>query len=192
MKDQIWNLSRKEKKIYLTFDDGPTKGVTEKVLELLHDYDAQATFFCLGKQIESNPFIFQSIIDQGHAVGNHSYSHLNGWETNDDLYYDDINKCQILFHSTLFRPPYGKISRQQVKILKEQFTIVMWDVLSGDFDHTISAEKCYQNVVKNAENGSIIVFHDSEKAATLCLKTLPRILDFYKNKGFEFCKLNLP
>lgn len=184
-----WNFSRNTKKIYLTFDDGPTEGVTESVLEILASYNAKATFFCVGQQVERNTKIFQQIINEGHAVGNHTYSHKKGWKTKNEDYYQEVKKTSELVNTKLFRPPYGKISRKQISYLSKDFKIIMWDVLSYDYDKTLSNEICYKNVINNAKNGSIIVFHDSKKAQENVLPTLTRVLKYYSAKGFSFEKI---
>ena len=149
----IWNIPNNKQKIYLTFDDGPTPKVTEWLLGVLKHYDIKATFFCVGNNVEKHPLIFQRLIDEGHAVGNHTYNHLKGWKTDNQSYLDNVQRCQDVFESNLFRPPYGKIKRSQTKIINQQYLIVMWDVLSGDFDQKTSPEKCLQNVIKHVKVG---------------------------------------
>lgn len=203
-RNQIWSFSSKEKNIYLTFDDGPTPEVTDWVLKILQQYNAQATFFCIGKNIEEHPTIFKRIINQGHAIGNHTYNHLNGWKTSTKEYLDSVLKTeeliQILKPETsnlepqtsnfLFRPPYGKIKASQTKsLLKNKYTIIMWSVLSADFDNMVDANKCLDNVVKNTENGSVIVFHDSVKAFDKLKIVLPKVLEHFNDKGYSFKKI---
>ncbi len=183
----IWNHKNEEKKIYLTFDDGPTPGITEWVLSVLDEYNAKASFFCLGENVEKYPEIFNHIINNGHSVGNHTYSHLNGWLNKNSKYFNDIERADTIIKSKLFRPPYGKIKPSQIKYLKEKYRIVIWDVLSKDYDLSISPEKCYNRVLRKAKSGSIIVFHDTIKAQKNLQYALPRILEYYNNKGFEFC-----
>ena len=158
-----------EKNIYLTFDDGPHPVATPFVLDELKKYTAKATFFCIGKNVIEHPAIYKRIIDEGHGVGNHTHNHLNGWKTNTNEYLNDVMIASKLFKSNLFRPPYGKLRSIQAKriadaIADKSAKIVMWDVLSGDFDETLSKEQCLKNVIDNTVEGSIIVFHDSEKA----------------------------
>ncbi|MDQ0969765.1 peptidoglycan/xylan/chitin deacetylase (PgdA/CDA1 family) [Flavobacterium sp. W4I14] len=163
----LWNKSRTEKVIYLTFDDGPIPNVTDFVLKTLKVFNAKATFFCIGDNIVKHPEVFERVKNDGHAIGNHTFNHLKGWKTDNETYLQNTLKCQELTQTNLFRPPYGRIKKSQISNLKSQisgFQIVMWDVLSGDFDTKLSPEKCYQNVIKHTENGSIIVFHDSLKA----------------------------
>ena len=197
----VWSFSTKEKTIYLTFDDGPTPEITEWTLNQLKNHNAKATFFCIGKNIEKYPEIFQKIIEEKHAVGNHTHNHLNGWETNFQSYFTNFEQTDQTisnnWHSNsqknstqtakLFRPPYGKISlKQSKKIRKEGYKIIMWDVLSADFDTTISNKKCLKNVIENLKEGSIVVFHDSEKASKKLRYVLPKILEYYSDNGYNF------
>jgi peptidoglycan/xylan/chitin deacetylase (PgdA/CDA1 family) len=201
----LWNKSRTEKVIYLTFDDGPIPNVTDFVLKTLKAFNAKATFFCIGDNIVKHPEVYARVINDGHAIGNHTFNHLKGWKTDDETYIENILKCQELTQTHLFRPPYGRIKKSQVKslqslVLKTQsdsrlktkdsgLNIVMWDVLSGDFDINLSPEKCFQNVIKHTENGSIVVFHDSLKAFDRLEFTLPRVLKYFSDKGFTFSTL---
>ena len=187
----IWQMpdeSQQEnnKELYLTFDDGPVQEVTPFVIDFLKQYNAKATFFCVGENIEENPEIFQELKDQGHSIGSHSYNHLSGWATENNQYLSNVDKAAKLSSSTLFRPPYGRIKLSQAKKIQENYKIIMWDVLSGDFDPKISAEKCYDNVVDNAHNGSIVVFHDSQKSYKVLKEVLPRVLDHYSELGYQF------
>lgn len=192
----IWSFSSKKKHLYLTFDDGPTPVVTNWVLKELEKYKAKATFFCIGKNIEAFPKTYQKIIVGNHSVGNHTFNHLCGFKTDTKTYLQNISEVEDLINknpeltsknSKLFRPPYGKIKLHQAKeIRKKGFKIIMWDVLSADFDNTISAEKCLENVVRNITNGSIIVFHDSLKGQERLMYVLPKILEYYTKKGYEF------
>ncbi|WP_372802713.1 polysaccharide deacetylase family protein [Lutibacter sp.] len=187
-----WSFSRKNKVIYLTFDDGPTPEITTWVLKELAKYNAEATFFCIGKNIQENTEIYQKIIEAKHSIGNHTFNHLNGWKTTTYAYINDCIKTTNFINNTskLFRPPYGKLSLSQSKKLRKQgYKIIMWDVLSADFDLKISPEKCLENVVRNTENGSIIVFHDSLKAKEKLYYVLPKILEYYSHKGYSFKKI---
>lgn len=188
--DLIWNLKPPTPTLYLTFDDGPVIGVTDWVLDMLERYNAKATFFCVGENVNRNPELFEEIIKQGHSVANHSYNHLSGWNTNNYTYYKNVLKADELIGSNLFRPPYGRITRQQVKSLKKRYKIIMWDVLSGDFDVEIKAKACINNVISGSKSGSIIVFHDSEKSKSNLMETLPEILRHYTAKGYIFKKIN--
>jgi peptidoglycan/xylan/chitin deacetylase (PgdA/CDA1 family) len=189
----IWDIPAAKKTVYFTFDDGPIPEITEWVLDLLKEHDIKATFFCIGDNIEKNPHIFQKVIEGGHTIGNHTFNHINGWNSNNTAYLENIEACRqsILHHSKkdskLFRPPYGKISRQQTKEVKSLgYKIVMWDVLSADFDTTITPQKCLDNVTKNATNGSVIIFHDSIKAFTNLEYALPTVIEYLKENGFRF------
>lgn len=200
----IWNKPRKEKIVYLTFDDGPIPNVTDFVLNTLKSHGAKATFFCIGENITKYPKIFEQLESDGHAIGNHTFNHLKGWETSDDIYINNFLQCQELTKTNLFRPPYGRIKKSQIKKLKalqlpfknapssstlaanNKLQIMMWDVLSGDFDQQLSPEKCYQNVINNVENGAIIVFHDSLKAFDRLAYALPKTLKYLTEKGYQF------
>jgi peptidoglycan-N-acetylglucosamine deacetylase len=181
-----WRVPTQEKTIYLTFDDGPIPDVTPWVLEQLAKFNAQATFFCVGANVEKHPDIFQQIIDEGHSVGNHTLNHLNGWDVENISYFHNIRHCARLVKTNLFRPPYGRITPAQVQFVQRHYKIVMWDVLSGDFDQDISKEQCLENVVQNAREGSIIVFHDSIKAQENLYYALPRTLEHFAAKGYRF------
>ncbi len=191
----VWEVSNTENKIYLTFDDGPIPEITEWVLEELKKHDAKATFFCIGHNIEKHPEIFEKVIKDGHSVGNHTFNHRNGWKTSTEEYLENTKLCEAslsnlqskIHHlkSKLFRPPYGKIKASQSKKLRQLgYKIIMWDVLSADYDTAITPEKCLENVLQNARSGSIIVFHDSVKAFPNLEYTLPKALKYWKEKGF--------
>lgn len=199
---RVWSFSEREKVLYLTFDDGPIPDITPWVLHQLEQYDAKATFFCIGKNVEENPIIFRQILARGHAVGNHTQNHLNASKYSDKEYIENVLKAQetMLNHQSsivnlpagkagrqLFRPPYGRLSSKKAKkLLNLGFQIIMWDVLSADYDVTISKEKCLENVLKNAKNGSIIIFHDSIKAENNMRYALPRVLAHFSEKGYSF------
>ena len=185
-KDLIWNYDRTDKVIYLTFDDGPKPEVTSWVLEQLKEFDAKATFFCVGANIHKYSDLFQEVIDQGHGIGNHTFNHLNGWNTDKKVYLSNVKKCQNLTNSAFFRPPYGKITKAQTAALKDKYSIIMWDVLSGDFDPETSKETCLNNVLKNTREGSVVVFHDSVKAFDTLRYVLPLTLEYFSEKGYEF------
>lgn len=184
----VWKIPIKEKILYLTFDDGPHETATPFVLDQLKQYNAKATFFCIGKNVASHPEIYKRVLDEGHSTGNHTFNHLNGWKVKNKEYINDVEKAAHYINSKLFRPPYGKISLQASKKLRKElgYKIIMWHVLSGDFDENISPEKCLNNVIKNAEAGSVIVFHDSKKAFKAMQFTLPEVLRIFTNKGFLF------
>lgn len=193
-KNYTWSIPTDQKEIFLTFDDGPTPEITEWVLNQLEKYHAKATFFCIGKNIEAHSDIFQKTIEAGHSIGNHTYNHLKGWNVKSDTYVESIKRTEELLDSyqlpnskRLFRPPYGKITPSQTKKIKaENYEIIQWEVLSADFDTTISKEKCTENVLKNSRKGTIIVFHDSVKAAKNMKYTLPKVLEYYSKKGYAF------
>ena len=190
----VWKINTAKKIIYLTFDDGPHPVATTFVLDQLKRFESKATFFCVGKNVKDHPDIFSRILDEGHAIGNHTQHHLNGWKTKDDIYLKDVAEAANYIDSDMFRPPYGRIGRFQAMNLSHAMRvtsprIIMWSVLSGDFDHMISKERCLQNVILNTGAGSIIVFHDSEKAFPLMEYALPRTLEFFKEKGYRFDKL---
>ena len=174
------------KTVYLTFDDGPTPGVTEQVLSMLAEVGAKATFFCIGNCVEKHPELYNKLLEDNHAVGNHTYSHKNGWKVSLNNYVEDVEKCNQIFKSKLFRPPYGKLSPRQFILLRKSYTIVMWDVLSMDYDTRLSSDICLNNVLHNVRNGSIITFHDSLKAWPRLKVILPLILKELSNKGFSF------
>ena len=182
-------MSGEEKIIYLSFDDGPHPSATPFVLEELKKLDAKGTFFCIGKNVQENTAIYQRILDEGHAVGNHTHQHLNGWKTPEDAYLEDIVEAGKLIASNLFRPPYGKATKAQLKKLTAKpylLSPVMWTVLSGDFDPRLSKENCLNNVLHKTTKGSIIVFHDSGKAFEKLQFVLPKVLSFFTEKGFQF------
>lgn len=189
----VWEMPGDEKNIYLSFDDGPHPQITPFVLDELGKYNAKATFFCIGKNVESYPDVYERVLDEGHAVGNHTYNHVNGWKTRKEDYIANILKARQNIKSNLFRPPYGKITPGQYKTLlqmDEPFKIIMWSILSGDFDTTITAEQCCKNVTENATSGSVIVFHDSEKANERMKYALPVVLKIFTEQGFLFKKIN--
>jgi peptidoglycan/xylan/chitin deacetylase (PgdA/CDA1 family) len=192
----VWDIPNNENKVYLTFDDGPTPEITQWTLNQLKEYNAKATFFCIGDNVRKYPEIFQKVINEGHSIGNHTFNHLNGWKTSTKKYIENTKQCfstNNLQPTTynLFRPPYGKIKPSQSKILRKLgYRIIMWDIISYDFDNTISKEKCLENVLKNVKSGSIIVFHDSKKAFTNLEYVLPRTLEFLKEKGFVCEKID--
>jgi len=172
--------------IYLTFDDGPIPQLTPWVLEQLEEYNAKATFFCVGNNVRRYPELIEQTIAAGHTVGNHTMHHLDGWKSDNVPYFHDVRHCAVQVRSELFRPPYGRLKPSQAQFLTRHYQVVMWDVLSGDFDPELTAEDCYQNVVRNARNGSIVVFHDSLKAEANVRDILPRLLAHYAALGYRF------
>ena len=194
----LWKVKTKEKLLFLTFDDGPIEEVTPQVLDILKQYNARATFFCIGKNINANPEIFKRLMAEGHTVGNHTQHHLNGWQVESNLYFKNVGMGKdslMQYRDTepsriFFRPPYGKLTLQQYNYLKKQYKIVMWDVLSFDFDLKASKEQVLENVLKHARPGSIVVFHDSLKAKENMLYALPRVLEYYTGLGYQFESLS--
>ncbi len=185
----IWRLDRQKNKIFLTFDDGPIPEFTPWVIETLGAYQAKATFFCVGENVRKHPDVYHQIKAAGHGVGNHSYSHLNGFRSNIRKYVLNVFKARKYIDSKLFRPPYGRLRGLARRILKTRFKIVMWDVLSMDYDQTVEPRVIVRNVIGNTTEGSILVFHDNIKAKTNLEYALPRILDYYSKRGFEFANL---
>ncbi|MBK7346424.1 MAG: polysaccharide deacetylase family protein [Chitinophagaceae bacterium] len=185
----VWKMPAGYNRIYLTFDDGPHPDITCFILTELKKYNAKATFFCVGENVFKFPSVYKKIQDEGHAIGNHTYNHLNGWRTETDVYLENVEKAQHLIKGKLFRPPYGKFTKQQQRIISSpRFALnsIMWTVLSADFDSNISGQQCLKNMVTQAEDGSIIVMHDSERAWKNLEYALPRALDFFSEKGFSF------
>ncbi|MCP1994985.1 polysaccharide deacetylase family protein [Flavobacterium sp. HSC-61S13] len=190
---QLWAVANTDKKIYLSFDDGPIPEITEWVLDLLDFYQIKATFFCIGDNIEKHPEIFRKIIAAQHQIGNHTQHHINGWKTETSKYIEEVLLCtkKIEKHTKasqhLFRPPYGKIKTSQAKVLlKKNYKIVMWTVLSKDYDAKTSPEQCLQNVVKHTRSGSIILFHDSWKASQNLKHALPKAIEYLLKEGYQF------
>ncbi len=181
-----WHIPTEEKVIYLTFDDGPIPEVTPWVLDQLKQYHAKGTFFCVGDNVRKHPYVFEQIIREKHTVGNHTYSHLDGWQSENIDYFHNIRNCARLVKSELFRPPYGRLKPKQAQFLQRHYRIVMWDVLSGDFDQNISKEKCLENVLNGTQRGSVVVFHDSLKAQERLEYALPRVLKYLSEKGYRF------
>lgn len=196
MSNFIWDIPTNEdeeveKSIYLTFDDGPTPNVTEWVLETLSNYNAKATFFCLGKNVELYPEIFKMIIEKGHAPGNHTYSHQKGWKMNTERYVEDVDLADGFIHSKLFRPPYGQITYSQSKRLSERYKFILWDLLSHDYNSSINPKKTLNRLIECSNNGSIIVFHDSMKSFKNLSYILPRLLEQLQNEGYKFKSIEL-
>jgi len=184
----ICKIKTNEKKIYLTFDDGPIPEITPWVLNLLNEYNAKATFFCVGENVYKYPEIYRNILENGHVTGNHTYHHLKGWKTNTSEYFENIEKAERLINSPLFRPPHGQLKWQQFKRLQKEkkYTIIGRDVLTHDFDKTVNADIIAKKTKKYTTKGSIIVFHDSLKAEKNLKKILPDILKYFFEKGFAF------
>jgi peptidoglycan-N-acetylglucosamine deacetylase len=190
-----WRMPASDNILYLTFDDGPVPGPTDFVLETLRKYEAKATFFCIGENIRKHSVIFEDIFHNGHAIGNHTFNHVNGWRTSAAAYCKNIELCRdemkshldagFDHHAPLFRPPFGRISREQIGMLSG-YNIIMWDVLSIDYNVRLGPEKCLRNTIAAARPGSIIVFHDSYKAERNLTFVLPRFIEHYLEHGFAF------
>jgi peptidoglycan/xylan/chitin deacetylase (PgdA/CDA1 family) len=190
--EAIWRINSTkagDKKVFLTFDDGPIPEVTEWVLSFLEAEKIRASFFCVGNNVELHPKIFEKVNLAGHVCANHSYNHLSGWSTNNKDYFENIEKCNKFYTNNFFRPPFGKIKLSQYSKLKKKYQLVFWDVVSFDFDANTSPENCVKNVIENTRNGSIIVFHDSKKAEKNMKYALPKVVHFLKQEGYEFAVL---
>ncbi len=182
----VFRIPDKDKKIvYLTFDDGPIPEATPLVLDILKEYKAKATFFCVGDNVQKHPDVFQRIISEGHSFGNHTFNHIDGWRSSVKEYTDNVNKCAGVVKSNLFRPPYGRIMLKQFRRLKKEYKMIFWDVLSMDYDKELSAENCFDLVKRYTRPGSIIVFHDSIKAKDKIPHLLPKSLEFLASEGYE-------
>ncbi len=186
----IWRLPADGNGIYLTFDDGPTPEITPWVLAELAKAGAKATFFLIGNNVAQHPEIVEQIRAAGHSIGNHCYNHEKGWSTSDAAYHASVEKTNDLLHTPLFRPPYGRIKKSQIAALKNTYKIIMWDVLSHDYDQRLSPKDCTANVLNNVRAGSIIVFHDSTKAWNNLKASLPEVLQILAKRGFMFRKLS--
>lgn len=184
-----WSIPTDERVLYLTFDDGPIPEVTPWVLDTLRLFGAKATFFCVGDNVVKHPAIYRQLLEEGHSVGNHTFNHLNGWKTEPSVYLNNVRRSARVVKSRLFRPPYGRLTPRQRAFLERHFQIVMWDVLSGDYDADISPEQCLQNVLDNARPGSIVLMHDSLKAERNVRYALPALLEYFAEKGYRFEKL---
>ena len=182
----VWKKNTDQKKIWITFDDGPNEKVTPYLINVLEKFDIKATFFIIGNQAKKYPELVKLIINNGHKIGNHSFSHLNGFSTNNNKYFEDIEQAKKYIDSDIFRPPYGKITPFQIKNLKKDFKIIMWDIMSWDFKENISSNKIYKNVIDNVENGSIILFHNNLKSYNNLKNSLELILEKLKEKGYQF------
>lgn len=187
----IWDFPDEKDGIFLTFDDGPTPEVTQWVLDILDKYNAKATFFCLGKNVELFPHIFEEIICRGHAVGNHSYNHIKGWGTATEEYMRNIESAGSIIKSNLYRPPYARISLSQARALKEKYHTIMWSIISRDYNRNISGDECAHNVIPHLQPGAIIVFHDSIKCSPNLTVALPQVLEAIKAKGLVCKRIEL-
>lgn len=181
----VWRMNPSEKAIYLTFDDGPNPVVTPQVLDILDEFDAKATFFCVGENVQKYPRWFEEVKRRGHGVGNHTFNHIKGYENTVKTYMENVWKADECIHSTLFRPPHGRIKQRQITALKQNFRIIMWDFITYDYDAKVTPDKILAEVKKRSRNGSIVIFHDSLKAEKNVLTALPEVLKFWKEEGYE-------
>jgi peptidoglycan/xylan/chitin deacetylase (PgdA/CDA1 family) len=186
----LWHFPRNEDALYLSFDDGPTTTLTYWILETLDQWQAKATFFCVGENIDKFPELFREIVDRGHTIGNHSYNHLNGWVTDNESYFENIARNASQTGSRLYRPPYGRMKPPQIAYLKKRYQLVFWDVLSGDFDQMLSPDDCLDNILKHASRGSVIVLHDNIKSEKTLRYVLPKLLAHYHSVGWEMRKID--
>lgn len=184
-----WKVPTEDKEIYLTFDDGPTPEVTRWVLSQLKEYGAEATFFCLGKNVKANPDIYLDILEAGHMTGNHSFSHAKGFRTRTKEYVENVKLARDYIDSRLFRPPYGRILPSQINALRKDYDIIMWSVLSVDYDRTLDVQEVVNNVLNNVFPGAIVVFHDSVKASKNLYAALPIILKELDAQGYKMHSL---
>ncbi len=186
----LWQMPEGRNRLYLTFDDGPNPEVTPRVLRLLEAYNAKATFFCVGDNVRKHPDTYNQVLAAGHLTGNHSFNHLNGWKSKLSTYYENVTHAREYIDSNWFRPPYGRITPAQIQALKKDFRIVMWSILSYDFDHETSVQQCTDNVLNNLHDGAVIVFHDSKKALKNMLPALEATLKFGQAHGYVFSRLD--
>jgi len=185
----VWEIKTEQKEIFLTFDDGPTIDITNWILDILDYFNAKATFFLIGKNVLNNQNLFEKIKFKEHSFGNHTFNHLNGWEHNDNDYINDIKKTDDLLNTNLFRPPYGKIKPSQVKEIIKQKKIILWNILTKDYDSKLNYQNCFELIKKFTKKGSIIVFHDSLKAENNMKYALEKTLIHYSKLGYKFSKI---
>ena len=184
--DFLWKIDTDEKVIYLTFDDGPHPVITPWIIDLMNQYDAKGTFFLIGDAVSRYPDLYQLYKANGHQVGNHTYKHIKGWQSRKKNYLKEIAQCAEVVDSSLFRPPYGQINLNAIREIKKQYRVVMWDVLSCDFDTENSSEICLSNVINYSKKGSIVVFHENEKSMKNIMYALPKVLDYFTKLGYLF------
>lgn len=188
-KHSVWRMVNEERIIYLTFDDGPIEELTPWVLDILKEKNIKATFFCVGNNIDKYPAIFKRTLEEGHKVGNHTYNHLKGWKTKSPQYFKNVEKCEQLTGTKLFRPPYGRIKRKQFRELSRNYKVIFWDVLTHDYDQLIPPETCLKNSIKYTRNGSIVVFHDNIKAQKNLKFVLPQYIEHFLKLNYKFAVL---
>ena len=184
--DFLWKIETNEKVIYLTFDDGPHHVITPWIIDLMNQYNAKGTFFLIGDAVKRNPELYQLYKTNGHQIGNHTYRHINGLRSRKKNYLEEIAQCAEFVDSSLFRPPYGQINLRSIREIKKKYKVVMWDVLSWDFDNETSSEICLSNVIKYTKEGSIVVFHENEKSMKNIMYALPKVLDHFTKLGYQF------
>jgi peptidoglycan-N-acetylglucosamine deacetylase len=188
----VWDIDPKEKALYISFDDGPHPTITPFVLDLLKKYNAKATFFCIGENVSRYPEIYNQLIEAGHSIGNHTQHHLSGWKTADEVYVKNVDEAAGLIRSDLFRPPHGRIKKSQIKLLKAKYPaikIIMWNILTGDWDENLKPTKCFEQIRRKISDGDIIVFHDTNKALARLEYALPKLLEEYSKQGYQFKKI---
>lgn len=190
-KSLLWRIPDTSDEVFLTFDDGPTPELTGPILEILKKHEAKATFFCVGENVQRYPDIFKRILAEGHGVGNHTFNHLNAWKTDEVIFLENTEKAAKMIPSKLFRPPYGRITPKLIRSLEPNYRLVMWTVLSGDFDVTTNPEKCFDNATRQTKSGDILVFHDNVKAKTNVLEALPKTLEHFRKLGIKVSALPL-
>lgn len=189
-KSLLWKIPNAKDEVFLTFDDGPSPEITPQILEILKQHDIKATFFCVGENVERYPHLFNHILEEGHSVGHHSFNHLNAWETERDAYIKNVDKAAEIIPSKLFRPPYGKITPKLIQILEKKYRLVMWSVISGDFDPDVNPKQCFKNATSKTKSGDILVFHDNVKAKEKVLYALPRTLKYFRDLGIKVSPLS--
>jgi len=188
----IWDIHSETNTIYITFDDGPTPGVTDLVLDILKTYNAKATFFSVGENAKKYPELTKRILEEGHALGNHTNNHIKGWKTKTKDYLSNIDEASKVINTNLFRPPYGQLTpKQGKKLIEAGYQIIMWNVLSFDWDNIVKKETCLNNVISKTTKGSIIVFHDSVKASKNMLFALPKVLEYFNKLGYSFKAIHI-
>ncbi|MFN5325446.1 MAG: polysaccharide deacetylase family protein [Bacteroidota bacterium] len=185
----VWNSTTNNKEVFLTFDDGPCPVVTPYVLDCLKRFNAKATFFMVGENVAANPLLYERVISEGHAVGNHTFSHLDGWKSPSGRYMENMDMCSLYVQSNLFRPPYGRLRPRQLSKARERYKVIMWDVMSHDYDYRVSPEKCVSNVLNHVKPGSIVVFHDSKKASKNISNALPLCMEALAKDGYTFGRI---
>ncbi|MFA5971840.1 MAG: polysaccharide deacetylase family protein [Lentimicrobiaceae bacterium] len=188
-KGLIWRAQTRKQEVFLTFDDGPVPEVTPLVLRILKKYNIRATFFCVGENVQKYPEIFDLLLKDGHAIGNHTYHHIKAWKTDNNMYLSEVEQCSRLVKSRLFRPPHGQINRKIARQLRKDYRIIMWSALTGDYNKKLSGDQCLANAIGNTAPGSIIVFHDSLKARERMEYALPLYIEYCLEKGYSFGRL---